>query len=269
MLLTLAICIMFRIDITDQATERIVQRQDSDSLILDYKRKLRTAKNGGESAPINEVLEKFQYLQGKARESDWLIDYYIAYIMMYQTYFQYGQDAERERTVDSAVETLEERLADMKKKSADPYILLAALYNNLIDIHKEDTETLLDLVSIRDGYMKKAWRLDKKNPRYFLVKGQSLYYTPTEFGGGLLVAKKEFEKGLTLFPDEQVETINPDWGRSDLLSWLGYIAEEQEDLSLAISYYEKLLTYEPEYKYVRDNILPKLKAKHAKSKTQD
>ena len=63
--------------------------------------------------------------------------------------------------------------------------------------------------------LQKAMQQDPTNPRPYMLKGQSLKYTPEQFGGGCKNAIKELtiaqEKYLSFKPASE---ISPNWGKS-------------------------------------------------------
>lgn len=231
-----------------------------DAIYIRIKQKLRKARNEADITLTHTCLQEFEALSAADSSRKWLADYYVAYVLLFQTRFL-SDGVKSLPNIDKAIALLQKTLLK-KKDFADGYILLAALYNNKMGAYKKDLDYLLELKKERDKLLKQAWKLDKKNPRYFLVKAEGIYHTPEEFDGGPEEAKPVFEKGLKCCPPEnRPETAMPDWGSVDLLFWLGFIAEEEEKLEQAISCYERLLRYEPEHQYVRDDLLPKLRAK--------
>lgn len=257
---TLLILLVFRLN---PMTSLVFNSNESDTTFIQIKKDLLLAKNNGDTTGLNKCIASFKELSINSEQNKWLANYYVAYTMMYKTYFLNEKD-ERIILIDEAIKLCEQSLKE-RKNYPDFYILLGALYNLKLDIYKDDLEVLLKLKEKRDKYLRTAKKLDNKNPRYYLVEAQSIYYTPKEFGGGLLKAKSIFEHGLKLFSDSNsnnAESIYPDWGRTDLLFWLGHIAEEQDELAKAINYYKDILVYEPDYKYVRDDLLPSLEKKY-------
>lgn len=62
--------------------------------------------------------------------------------------------------------------------------------------------------------METAMAQDASNPRPYFLKGQSLKYTPEQFGGGCTTAKPEFEKAMEKYGQfKPASEIAPNWGR--------------------------------------------------------
>lgn len=71
------------------------------------------------------------------------------------------------------------------------------------------------------GQMEKAMQQDPSNPRPYLLKGQSLKYTPEQFGGGCGTAKPELETALEKFGSfKPASAISPSWGKDRVLMLL-------------------------------------------------
>ena len=77
----------------------------------------------------------------------------------------------------------------------------------------------------------KAMELDTLNPRPEYLQGVSLYYTPEQFGGGPVPAKRLLEKSLEKYnqfvPDND---LMPNWGREMTEQMLGQINAESEEV---------------------------------------
>lgn len=66
-----------------------------------------------------------------------------------------------------------------------------------------------------------AQQLDPKNPRPYLLIGQSKYSTPEQFGGDKKLACQYFEKATALFATPPASSIAPHWGKDDAVKFAG------------------------------------------------
>jgi hypothetical protein len=66
---------------------------------------------------------------------------------------------------------------------------------------------------IAGKYYDKALSLNPNNPRVFYLKGNSLFYTPAAFGGGVDKAQVLYEKAETLFANDSKDIMKPHWGK--------------------------------------------------------
>jgi hypothetical protein len=58
-----------------------------------------------------------------------------------------------------------------------------------------------------------AKQLEPNNPRVYFLEGQSLFGTPTQFGGGKDKAKPMFQKSVELFSSyKPASSLHPKWG---------------------------------------------------------
>jgi hypothetical protein len=65
------------------------------------------------------------------------------------------------------------------------------------------------------GFMEDAMTQDPSNPRPYLLKGQSLKYTPEQFGGGCATAKPELQTALDKYNSfKPASELHPNWGKS-------------------------------------------------------
>ena len=102
-----------------------------------------------------------------------------------------------------------------------------------------------------------AYALAGDNPRVALQRGVGYFFTPKAFGGGAEKAEAELRRALQLFdagPEEQW----PNWGHLDTLARLGEVLAELGRPEEARQLYDRALAMEPDYVWVRDELLPAL-----------
>ena len=77
--------------------------------------------------------------------------------------------------------------------------------------------------------IKEAMRIDPENPRAYLLRGQTLYYTPEAFGGDKVKACEDFNSAKERFEAFEPETeISPKWGldiNNDMLEFCEEFSE--------------------------------------------
>lgn len=70
----------------------------------------------------------------------------------------------------------------------------------------------------------KAKMLDPANPRVYMLEGQDKFYTPEQFGGSKVQAKKLFEESLAKYESfKPKSTIHPRWGMNQVKYFLNQI----------------------------------------------
>ena len=78
------------------------------------------------------------------------------------------------------------------------------------------------------------------------------------FGGGLPKAEQELRRARDLFAKEPSAKPWPNWGRVDVLAWLGQAFASAGKPEEARASYKEALKVEPEHRWVRDVLLPGL-----------
>ena len=63
--------------------------------------------------------------------------------------------------------------------------------------------------------LQKGLAADPNNPRLYYLQGMSLFFTPTQYGGGKDKAKLMFEKSLGLYKAAQPKPLYPTWGQKE------------------------------------------------------
>jgi hypothetical protein len=97
-----------------------------------------------------------------------------------------------------------------------------------------------------------------ENPRLMWIHGAQLWYEkkPAE-------AVALYEKALDIVRKEKVKhPLDPAWGEPELLMSLAWTALNQKapDAGAAQRYAEEALALVPHFKYVRDTLMPQIKA---------
>jgi tetratricopeptide (TPR) repeat protein len=82
------------------------------------------------------------------------------------------------------------------------------------------------------------------------------------FGGSKEDAMKNFSKAVSLFErEENIDSLSPNWGYLESLAWLGRANTALENYETALYAYNKALNVEPNFMWVKNNLLPNLKKK--------
>lgn len=109
-----------------------------------------------------------------------------------------------------------------------------------------------------DAAMERARGQGPENPRVRLLEGISVFHRPAISGGGPNAALEHFEAAIELFARDRPEPPLPAWGFAEAHAWLGQTHETLGNVEAARSAYERALELEPEYAWVRDDLLPGL-----------
>lgn len=107
-----------------------------------------------------------------------------------------------------------------------------------------------------------AMKQDKTNPLGFLQYGNALYYMPKLFGGSKTEAMAYYLKAEKLM-EAQPDNIQGDWNYLNLLALIGMGYQETGHMDLAGKYFAKALQVEPQFTWIKKELIPALK-KHEK-----
>ena len=138
---------------------------------------------------------------------------------------------------------------------AEAYALLSTLYGQEIGNSAWKGMTIGPKSS---AAIETALKLARDNPRVALQAGVGAFFTPKMFGGGLDKAEKEIRRAEMLFAKESTNQPWPNWGRLDVLAWMGQVLAAKGDREGARAYYDRALKLQPDFGWVRFVLLPAL-----------
>lgn len=162
-----------------------------------------------------------------------------------------------------------------KSASADPAfvdakIALGSCYGLLAySFNKTDsTELQAQMAKSRQAY-KDAKEAAPENPRLLWVLGPVYWNIPPDRGGGQAKAMEAYEKGLETIRSHKNATtdpLDPTWGEPELLMSLAWsnLNRATPDLDAAEQNARSALALVPYWHYVRDILVPQIKAAKAK-----
>ena len=192
----------------------------------------------------------------------WLVHYYIGFIDLRITHYSLSEanKDEAKKFIDDGIAHLEQAVG-LKDDFAEGYALLSSLLGNKIGL-KPILGMSLGMKS--GGMMSKAFELAPENPRVSLIAGQSAYHTPKMFGGGANKALHHIQKAVACFQTFKPERpIDPTWGHDEVYAYLGMIQMDQDRLEEARLSLEKALEINPNYGWVKFDLMKKLEEKMA------
>lgn len=105
-------------------------------------------------------------------------------------------------------------------------------------------------------YINKAYETDPENIQAIADKGHMLYNAPSLFGGdkkeGIIYLERAVKKL------EDTGTAKGNWMYLNILTGLAHYKNSMGDRQGAIDTYEKIIAFEPDYVWVRDELYPEL-----------
>lgn len=182
-----------------------------------------------------------------------LVSYYYGYIG-----YNLGVKNKKEAQVyvDKMSVVLDE-LTKSKAKLADVYAFKAALVGFRIGLAPYKAPFIGKASS---EHAAKALALDANNIQATIEKANILYYSPAAFGGDKAEAKKYYYKAVSLLKGN-TSLLDHNWLYLSLLTKIGQTQEAEKDFKKATQTYEAILSREPNYSFVKNELLPNLKNK--------
>jgi tetratricopeptide (TPR) repeat protein len=101
----------------------------------------------------------------------------------------------------------------------------------------------------------KARKGDPKSALIWKLYANSKLHTPEAYGGDVGEAIESYEKAIALYEGNTINTKD-NWLYLDALAFLGQAYVRKGETSKAIAVYEKALTVEPNFGWVKYNLLP-------------
>jgi hypothetical protein len=130
------------------------------------------------------------------------------------------QDATKhDALLDEAETYLTDAVHLLGKENSETEVLAATIANSRIGVDPRNRWQKYGKQF--DEHLDKAKEMNADNPRIYLQRGISKYFTPKMFGGGKKAAMPYFEKAQSLFAKESSDDIDkPYWGKATLAYFL-------------------------------------------------
>jgi tetratricopeptide (TPR) repeat protein len=152
----------------------------------------------------------------------------------------------------------------------EPKIGAGSSLSYLMYLNKKDSTRVQGLLQQSSPLLKDAMATAPDNPRLLWVLGPIRWSSPPERGGGQDKAIEIYNKGLEVVRDHKrdvVDPLEPSWGEPELLMSLAWsnLNRTAPDLNAAEQYAEAALKLVPYWHYVRDILMPQIRAAQAKA----
>lgn len=190
-----------------------------------------------------------------AEPENYLAKYYLVYIdyRLYQFNFAGEKKVDVSKFYDTAIERCKE-LIDKKQFEGEAKALNAGLYMMRLAVNQMEAMALFPKIH---ELLDEADALPGSNPRSLLIRGIMLLNTPAAFGGSPEKAVENFSKAVEMYAG--VKKDSPiTWGHVETLAWLGQAYQRLNMNDKAKETYEKALSIEPEFAWVKEMLLPAL-----------
>jgi hypothetical protein len=176
--------------------------------------------------------------------------------------------AEGESEFDAAIQR-DPSFVDAKVGAAS--CLVNRLFLEGVFAKEKDPSRFREILAPASLLLKEAAAAAPDNPRLLWVMGPNQWSTPPERGGGQDKAMATYQKGLEAARAQKGSTtsapLEPSWGEPELLTSLAWsnLHRDTPDLSAAEQYAQAALKLVPYWHYVRDILMPQIRAAQAKT----
>ncbi len=146
-----------------------------------------------------------------------------------------------------------EKAVELNPKHAEARALLANVLRRLVGAGERDTETIHKAMEHRE----KAYQLAPENPVVLMFEATALISIPEDRGGDINQGVATGFEAIGRFQLEDKADTEQNVAETWAMIGSGYRKQKQNDLSLKA--YEKALEAQPNWKAIRENIIPNLK----------
>jgi hypothetical protein len=179
-------------------------------------------------------------------------------------------------TPEDLEEDLTQAIADFKAAIAsqpafvEPKIGEGSCLGYVMFLHRKDQTRVRELLQQSSPLLKEAMATAPDNPRLLWVLGPIRWSSPSDRGGGQDKAFEGYNKGLEVVRNRKPDAsdpLEPAWGEPELLmsrAW-SYMNRTTPDLNAAEEDAQAALKIVPYWHYVRDILMPQIRAAQAKT----
>ena len=188
-------------------THPIAHYKELYALVHSLTTKMKSTSEAVELAGVFEQTETADSLQ-------WLTQYYASYCYVMGAFME-----ENPKHIDALA--LKSKLAlDIAEPLAEDiseiYCLRSLIASARIMVDPESRGMKYGIES--STMLNKAKAANPNNPRVYLIEGQSLLYTPDEYGGGCKNALPLFDEALARYQAFNLKSeVHPNWGKDEVL----------------------------------------------------
>ena len=168
-------------------------------------------------AKLQEIGNTFERIAA-AEKTQWLPYYYAAYCYVMNALAE--QDKSKVDPIADKAQANAEKAEALSPKNDEIYCVRSLIATSRIGVDPMTRGMKYGMESA--NLLSEAGQINKDNPRVDLLQGQSLYYTPEQYGGSKEKAKEKFEIALKKFSAfKPASSIAPHWGEAYTKQLLG------------------------------------------------
>jgi tetratricopeptide (TPR) repeat protein len=224
-------------------------QSEIDELILEGRKQIEEGWASFDKQIMMDARSKFERAVNADPQNKYAI-YYLAYAeyrLLTQS-FSKEDDETFDQMIDGAVEHCEKAI-ELGNGWSELKAILSALYGYKIG---KNWMSAITLGPKSNSLMEEALEKEPENPRVLLIRGTSYFNKPSMFGGSVDKAQGDFENSIRSYESQKDSTLlNPSWGYTDALTWLGKAYEAKEMNDKAMEVYKKVLKVNPDFGWVK------------------
>ena len=154
---------------------------------------------------------------GDAEKTKWLPYYYAA---LCETFYGFMKnEAANNDNYAAKAEQLLAKAENLEKNNSEISCVKSLIASLRMIVNP--AERWQQYGQVVTGQIETAKKQDPANPRPYYLEGQSLRYTPEQFGGGCATAKPKLEEAMKKYETfSPVSDLHPNWGKAQVQQML-------------------------------------------------
>ncbi len=141
---------------------------------------------------------------------------------------------------------------------AEAAAMQGAILGSLIRLQADPAQAGATLGPESSELLARSTAAAPDSPRVLVFRGQSLLFTPLEYGGDPAKGRELIQQAVDRFNAPGSKPPGPCWGRCNALAWLGFARKMEGDQTAARAAWQQALAIEPNYAWVKYVLLPSL-----------
>lgn len=191
---------IFSLGITAQSSEKFQKAMQANLAIMDS-----SFKSPSGMQALSNSFERI----AQAEKKEWLPYYYAALLQVNLGFQQ--QDKSLVDAIADRAEVLINKADSLSPENSEICCIKSMIASCRLMV--DPMNRYMKYGQVSSGLLEQAIKLDPSNPRPYLLKGQSLKYTPEQFGGGCKTATPLLETAAEKFISfTPASPIHPNWG---------------------------------------------------------
>ena len=231
--------------------------------LLDARTRAYNANFRNDAPGMKRAVADFERLSQDAKVRPYAL-YYAAWTewVLTASYYEAQDQPAAIATIRSAVAHAR-AAAEARPEDADFQCMLA---NSMIGLAVMDTSQMREIFPQVVPVRRKAVELGPANPRVLIMDAGVIFHTPPERGGSQEKALEQWRRAMELFEREAAskpaDALMPRWGRAEAYGWFAsmYLAATPPQTEAARKAAARALELRPDYWWVKERVMPKLKS---------